>query len=98
MLEFLIRTAETHEWPAFHSDQLAAVFAAPGSGCVPIEGWGDFRVRWQDSEISFSGEEVGWQVTIEGSPGQEDAATLIDAMTRRVESATGEPCEWIQIA
>lgn len=98
MLESLIRTADTHEWPAFHRDNLAEVFAAPGSGCVPVEGWGDFPVRWGDTEISFSGEEVGWQVTVEGSPDQEDAAALVEAMTRRVERVAGEPCEWIQIS
>jgi hypothetical protein len=26
------------------------------------------RIQWGATEISFSGEEVGWQVTAEGSP------------------------------
>jgi len=98
MLEFLIRTTETHEWPAFHRDNLVDVFAAPGSGCSPIEGWGDFRVRLGDTEISFSGEEVGWQVAFEGTVDQERATQLMAEFTSRVSSAAGEPCEWIQIA
>ena len=98
MLAFLIRTADTHEWPAFHRDSLAEVFAAAGSGCVPIDGWGDFRARWRATEVSFSGEDAGWQVTFDGSPEHDDAVSLLEAITRRVERSAGERCEWIQIS
>lgn len=96
MAEYLIRTARTHEWPSFRQD-LAEVLVPAGFECTPIEGWGDFRMKCGDAEISFSGEEVGWQVVVEGSLVSISAAVLVEAIARQVAHACGEACEWIQI-
>jgi len=45
---------------------MASVLQPEGMSSEPIEGDGDFRVRAAGAEISYSGEEVGWQVTVYG--------------------------------
>src|SRR4051812_42438128 len=93
--DYLIRTAETHEWPAFHRSRNAEVLIPQGRQCEEIEGFGDFRMRCGDAEISFSGEEPGWHVVVEGPLA--DAEAVVEQVTRQVEQAAGEPCEWIPI-
>lgn len=97
MKEYLVRTSGAHDWPSFATD-LAAVFIPPGSDCSPIDGWGDFRMRCGAAEGSFSGEEVGWQVSIEGPMDDATASALLSQITERVGDASGEACEWIQIS
>ena len=97
MKEYLVRTSDAHDWPSFATD-LAAVFVQPGSGCAPIDGWGDFRMRRSAAEVSFSGEEVGWQVSIEGPMDDATVGALLAQITERVGEASGQACEWIQIS
>jgi hypothetical protein len=59
------------------------------------EGWGDFRMMCSGSTIAFSGEEVGWQVSIEEPMDERDADALIAAVTEQVERASGDACEWL---
>jgi hypothetical protein len=74
VIEFLIRTRNDHEWPAMPTDRMAQVLTPAGWDCVVVSGWADHRLRGGDTEISFSGEPVGWQVSIEDSaPGHRPA-------------------------
>lgn len=97
MFEFLIRTAETHDWPGLPSSRFAEVFLPAGFDCEEIDGWGEFRIRCGTTEISFAGEPVGWLVTFEGPMPETDCERLVITLTRQVEQAAGEPCEWVQI-
>jgi len=74
---------------------MASVLQPEGMSSEPIEGDGDFRVRAAGAEISYSGEEVGWQVTVYGDLA--DTEAWIEQVTRQVTAAAGEPCEWLEL-
>ena len=95
--EFLIRTTDSHEWPAFR-DPFDSVLIPAGSDFRAIEGWGDFRMATGDTVVAFSGEEVGWQVTVEGPMTAERAETLVGIVTEQIGQSYGEPCEWLRLA
>lgn len=96
LAEFLIRTTESHEWPAFR-DPMADVLIPKGSNFAAIEGWGDFRMAGTDAVVAFSGEEVGWQVIVEGSISAERAEALVGVVTEQISRSYGEPCEWLRL-
>ncbi len=95
--EYLIRTAGTHEWPALHRGRLAEVLLPAGFGCEQVEGWGDFRMRCGAAVVAFSGEQPGWQVSVEGPMPDAECERLVITLTRQIEQAAGERCEWLQI-
>jgi hypothetical protein len=45
--------------------------------------------------VSFSGEELGWLVSVEGE--LEDADGFLRNVTRQAAEAIGEPWEWIRL-
>jgi hypothetical protein len=98
MPEYVIRTAATHEWPPIRQDRLADVLTPAGPPCEGIEGWGDFRLRCGDTEVSFSGEDVGWQVAFDGPMPQAECARLVEIVCQQVSAEAGDACEWLQIA
>ena len=98
MIEFLIRTRDGHDWPAVHRDRLSHVFTPEGWDCVGVSGWGDYRLRCGDTEISFSGEPVGWQVSFDGPMLQDVATRLVAAVASRIARETNQPIDWIQIS
>jgi hypothetical protein len=57
--EYLIRTAESHDWPAVHRSQLERVLTPTGFDCARVDGWGDYRLKSGEAEIAYSGEEIG---------------------------------------
>jgi hypothetical protein len=93
--EYLIRTSHAHGWPALHDARLAEVLLPDGLECHVIDGYGDFRIRCGDAEISFSAEDVGWQVAVEGELAAPEQ--LIAQVTRQVEATVGEPCDWLAL-
>lgn len=96
MAEYVIRTA-AGEWPAFHATRMSAVLQpAEGFDCVPVEGWGDFRMTCDGATVSFSGEMHGWQVVVEGPMSDDDSDRFAEVVTRQVEAEVGEPCEWVR--
>lgn len=86
MIEFLIRTRESQDWPAVHRDGLSQVLTPGGWDCVGVSGWGDYRLGCGDTEISLSGELVGWQVSFEG-PMLQDVATRLICRHRQADRA-----------
>jgi hypothetical protein len=95
MREFLIRTVSRKDWPAFHSDLMGTVLVPVNATAQRVDGQGDFCVRFGSAEISYSGEEVGWQVTISGELA--DADKWVDQVTLQVSVAAGESCEWVDL-
>ncbi len=94
--EFLIRTSGGHDWPAFPRTRTAEVLQPAGWTCEPVDGAGDFRVRAGEAEVAYSGEEVGWHVTVDGDLPR--AEEWIDQVTQQVAAASGEPCEWLDLS
>ena len=97
MPEYLIRTKETREWPQLRADQLESTLVPSGFACTPSEGWGDFRMQCEGSTITFSAEEVGWQVSVSAPMGEREADALIAVVTDQIEAASGDACEWLAI-
>ena len=61
-----------------------------------MPGWGDYRLRSDGAEVSFSGEDGGWCVMVEGDLADADA--WIAQVTRQIAVAAGEECEWIELS
>ena len=95
--EYLIRTAGTHELPAFPGRRLADVLVPAGFGCEQADGWGDFRMRCGATQIAFSAEDPGWQVIVDGPMPDTDRERLVTTITQQIGQATGQPCERLQI-
>lgn len=95
MSEYLIRTRAGRDWPAFPRSRAAEVLTPADLRCTPVAGPGDFRLRCGDADVAFSGEDVGWQVTVEGY--LEDADAFVARVTDQVADAAGEPCEWLRV-
>ena len=93
--EYLIRTSETQEWPAFDRGRVREVLTPRGFECSATKGWGDYRLRCENAEVAYSGEERGWQVTVEGD--LPNADRFIAQVTAQVADAAGEPCEWLRL-
>jgi hypothetical protein len=98
MTEYLIRTASTHQLPAVQHGRLADVLVPAGFGCEQADGWGDFRMRCGATQVAFSAEEPGWQVIFEGPMPDADRERLVTTIAQQIGQATGQPCEWLQIA
>ncbi|MCX4473083.1 hypothetical protein OOK41_22710 [Micromonospora sp. NBC_01655] len=98
MMEYLIRTRDDHDWPAISKDRMAQVLTPSGWGCSVASGWGDHRLRCGDTEISFSGEPVGWQASIEGPMTTDMATRLLAAVATQIEREVHQPIEWIRIS
>jgi hypothetical protein len=98
VIEYLIRNVGDKGWPGVHRDRLSIVLTPVDGGWVPIDGWGDHRLRRGETEVSFSIEEVGWQVSFEGPIGESDAQHMIDAVAGQVQQEVGEPVEVVQIS
>jgi hypothetical protein len=95
VIEYLIRTQYSDEWPPVHRDGLAKVLIPAGFDCDVVDGWGDLRLRCGEAEVSFSGEEPGWALSVEGDLTEVEA--FIARVTEQVSQAVGEPCEWIAL-
>jgi hypothetical protein len=54
-------------------------------------------MRCDATQVAFSAEEPGWQVTFEGPMPETDRERLISAITQQIGQAVGQPCEWLQI-
>jgi hypothetical protein len=74
---------------------MGAVLMPDGFGCAISDGSGDFRMVCSGATVSFSGEEVGWQVSMEGTDDRSWADALVTAITAQVGAACGESCEWL---
>jgi hypothetical protein len=98
MIEFLIRTRDDHDFPAVRRDRLSHVLTPAGWDCVPSEGWGDYRLRCGDTDVSFAGESAGWEVSFEGPMPEEVATRMIAIVAAQIEQELNQPVESIQIS
>ncbi|MEV0810366.1 hypothetical protein [Micromonospora sp. NPDC050200] len=98
MMEFLIRTRDDHDWPAMPRGRMAQVLMPSDWDCAVVSGWGNHRLRCGDTEISFSGEPVGWEVSIEGPMPADVAARLVAAVAAQIGQEIHQPIEWIRIS
>jgi hypothetical protein len=97
VIEYIIRTAGEHAWPAVHRDRLAAVLTPAGSDWSATDGWGDYRLRRGDTEISFAGDMVGWLVSFDGPISDAEAHRLIEVIASQIETEVGESIDFVQV-
>jgi hypothetical protein len=98
MIEFLIRTVASHDWPAVHQTRLTQVLLPADSSWAAADGLGDFCMRLGDTEVSFSGEMVGWQVVFEGSIAEPDAQRTAEVVASQIQDEVGEPVEVVRLS
>lgn len=85
MPEYLIRTKETRKWPEGRNDELASTLMPNAFACTRTEGLDDFQLECEGSTITFSAEEVGWQVSVGAPMREDDADALIAVVTEQIE-------------
>jgi hypothetical protein len=89
MIEYLIRRVDG-EW--FNEDpSLYAQSLRPSSfGSEHIDGWGNWRIRCQGVEISFSFEDPGIQVSLEEGLPRAIADQIVHEICDNIERVTGQ--------
>ncbi len=98
MKEFLIQR-EDKDFCIFHVNKFGEVLHPNSIKSEKIEGWGDYRIKVDSSEISFSFEEFGIQISFEiDEMNNEKAEIIISEICQNVEKEIKESCFWIQIS
>ena len=98
MKEFLIR-CDDENFCVIHVNKLGEVSHPNSVESEQVEGWGDYRIKIGDSEISFSFEMVGIQISFEtGKLSPEKAETIVSEISRNVERELKKSCSWVQIS
>lgn len=94
---YLIRPSSHEGWLEIPASSLAEVLTPRGYPTEPGDGFGDLHLRATDYEISFSGEDPGWQVSVDGDIAHLNTDELIAQVARQIEDFTGTATEWIRI-
>jgi hypothetical protein len=94
--EYLIRPAAHDGWLVIPAAELADVLSPHGYDLQPGPGYGDLHLSAAGYEISFSGEEAGWQVIIEGDITDLDTDAVIAQIARQVQDFTQTAAEWFR--
>jgi hypothetical protein len=81
-------------WIAVHADDVQRVLTPNGWDAAVIEGWGDHRVRIDNTEVSFSGEDAGWQVSVEGPMAAATADAVIETVAHQLAAYSREQTIW----
>jgi hypothetical protein len=86
--EYLIR-AEDHDSLAPERDSLPALRLVAGEGWAECDGWGDFRIKRGDVEVSFSFEDPGAQIAVEGPIERAEADALVERLALHLTQSEG---------
>lgn len=97
VLEYLIRNAADHGWPAFHASRFAEVLIPNGEEWQQVAGPGDFCIVSGDVSVELAGEMNGWQVAVKGAEDEDAARLIVDTIARQVESEVGHRVEVVEI-
>jgi hypothetical protein len=90
MIEFLIRR-DDDEWFSFPYDEFRNILRPIRTPSRKIDGWGSNRIEVEGEEISFSDEDLGFQVVFEtGKMTDERAGQIIAEICENIEAVTGQ--------
>jgi len=89
MTEYLIKRADG-EWFDIPASRAAEAYRPTSFAWERIEGWGDWRIRCEGVEISFSCEDPGIQVSIEDNLPPTVADQIADEIRQNIEHVTGQ--------
>ncbi len=88
MSEYLIKRTDG-EWFDLHG-RLAEALRPSSFPSERVDGWGDWRIRTNGVEVSFSYEDPGIQVVFEEELPQEIADQIAEEILRNVENVSGQ--------
>ena len=94
--EYLIRPASHDGWLVIPAAELADVLTPRGYGLQPGPGYGELHLSAASYEISFSGEDAGWQVIIDGDIADLETDEVIAQIARQVQDFTHTATEWFR--
>jgi hypothetical protein len=89
MAEYLIRRADG-DWFDIPAPRAAEAYRPTSFASERVDGWGDWRIRCEGVEISFSYEDPGIQVCIEGELSEAVADQIADEIRQSIERVTGQ--------
>jgi hypothetical protein len=89
MSEYLIRRADG-EWFDLPASMSGEALRPISFASERVEGWGDWRIRTEGVDISFSYEDPGIQVCIEGELSKKLADQIADEIRQNIELVTGQ--------
>jgi hypothetical protein len=97
MLEFLIRRDDA-EWFDFPYERYPEVLRPLTIESRPVEGWGSHRIEVEGAQVSFSDEDLGFQVAFEtGSHDETRARQIVDDICRNIETETGQKTRVVEL-
>jgi hypothetical protein len=89
MTEYLIRRTDG-EWFDIPASNAADAYRPTSFASERVQGWGDWRIQCEGVEISFSYEDPGIQVSIEGDLPEKVADQIADEIRDNIERVTGQ--------
>jgi hypothetical protein len=97
MIEFLIKRADDAWWD-FPYGRRAEVLRPHSIPSKPVQGWGTHRISVEGTEVSFSAEEPGIQVSFEtGSLDATRARQIVDDICINIEAQLGQKTRVIEL-
>ena len=87
--EYLIRRTDG-EWFSISASRAAEAYRPTSFASERTEGWGDWRIRTNGVEISFSYEDPGIQVTFETDCSSAVESQIIREILENIERVTGQ--------
>lgn len=94
MREYLIRATDGSGWIPVRQERLSSVLVPNKRHARLVEGWGEVRFSLAGIEFSFSGEEVGWQVAVEGETNADLADAVIGEISDQLRLESGQEATW----
>ncbi|WP_152990715.1 hypothetical protein [Sphaerimonospora mesophila] len=95
---YLIRPEDGPECIPIQAQDIARVLTPEGWEAAPVDGWGDHRIRVRDVDISFSAEDIGWQVFVEGDLPETIADDIMTVVTRQIAAYSDLPAVWVLLS
>ena len=97
MREYLIRRVDG-EWFDLNVRQWPDVMRPNSMASKPVAGWGNHRIEVMGVEISFSDEDPGILMCIEGNLPDSMADQIIKEVLANIEKATGQRGRIVEIS
>lgn len=96
MIEYLIKPVDD-EWFDIPMPQAAKAYRPKSFASERIEGPGDWRIRCEGVDISFSYEDSGIQVSMEGDLGKATADQIADEIRQSIERVSKQKARLIAL-
>jgi hypothetical protein len=93
----MVRPRDGESFLGVPATDLAAVLTPQGWDCSRVDDWGDYRLTVDSSEVAFSLDEPGWQVSITGSMTEAAADQFVARIAQQLTEATGTVTYWIRL-